>query len=187
MKSSAILALERPLLDEFGRDPKGSKIAQILSNYAREHACWRDFALFDASTYTRNLIARNEWFELLLLCWEEGQTSPIHNHAGQNCWMAVLEGEIEEEQFDCPGPFDPAQRGALPVLRSSKRFAAPKVAFINDDIALHRVSLRTSTRGASLHVYSRPIDTCNVYDESTGSVVVRRLAYHSVRGCRVTA
>jgi hypothetical protein len=37
-------------------------------------------------------------------------------------------------------------------------------------------------RGISLHLYSRPIETCNVYDEATGCVLPRKLAYHSVGG-----
>jgi cysteine dioxygenase len=181
LKASALLALDRPLLAEFERDPKGAGVARVLAAYAREHADWRDFALFDAGVYTRNLITRNAWYEMLLLCWSAGQESPIHNHAGQNCWMAVLDGEIEEQQFACP------PQGKGPVLRGSKVFTAGKVAFINDDIALHRVRPRVGTAGVSLHVYSRPIDTCNVYDEESGSVVVRSLTYHSVRGSRVIA
>jgi cysteine dioxygenase len=180
LKSSILLALEEPLLAEFGRDPKGTGVARILSGYAREHADWREFALFDTTTYTRNLIARNEWFEMLLLCWNKGQSSPIHNHAGQNCWMAVLEGEIEEQQFDAP----PGRRACSPK-GEPRLFVPGKVAFINDDIALHRVRPRSGTHGVSLHLYSRPIDTCHIYDESTGSVVSRSLSYHSIRGARV--
>jgi hypothetical protein len=183
MKAAALLDLERPLLQAFESDPTGRQVARILGGYARGEVDWRAFALFEEGTYTRNLIARNSWFEMLLLCWAEGQESPIHNHAGQNCWMAVLEGEIEELQFECP----PADRRACPVLRGSKTFTTGKVAYINDDIGLHRVRPKVGTQGVSLHVYSRPIDTCNVYDETSGAVVVRKLTYHSVRGSRVTA
>ena len=182
LKDSVLLALERPLLAELERDPKGPGIARILSAYAREHADWRDFALFDPGVYTRNLIARNAWFEMLLLCWDKGQSSPIHNHAGQNCWMSVLDGEIEEQQFDGPSP----ERRGCAVRGASKVFVPGKVAFINDDIALHRVRPRAGNAGVSLHVYSRPIDVCNVYDETSGSIVSRSLSYHSVRGNRVT-
>ena len=186
LKASALLELERPLLASFESDPKGRRVADILGAYARAHADWRDFALFEAGSYTRNLVTRNTWFEMLLLCWSPGQESPIHNHAGQNCWMAVLEGDIEEQQFDCPPESSPPASSVCSlVLRGTKTFAAGKVAFINDDIGLHRVRPRAGTAGVSLHVYSRPIDTCNVYDQETGAVVVRRLEYHSVRGSRV--
>ena len=43
---------------------------------------WRKYALFDSSKhYTRNLIATDdETFTLLLLCWNPGKESPIHDH-----------------------------------------------------------------------------------------------------------
>jgi len=44
--------------------------------------CWKKYALFDTSkNYTRNLIATDdETFTLLLLCWNAGRESPIHDH-----------------------------------------------------------------------------------------------------------
>lgn len=37
---------------------------------------------FSQDFYTRNLILRTDDFELLVLCWEPGQITPIHNHSG---------------------------------------------------------------------------------------------------------
>jgi predicted metal-dependent enzyme (double-stranded beta helix superfamily) len=181
MKIAPILALERPLIAEFERDQKGPRIAQILGDYARHNRCWNAFALFAPNAYTRNLVVRNEWFEMLVLCWDVGQTSPIHNHAGQNCWMGVLEGEIEEVQFECPKS---GESHGL-VQKGSRSFTPGKVAFINDDIALHLVRPKHGARGVSLHLYSRPIETCMLYDESTGRIAERKMAYHSVRGSLV--
>ncbi|MBL8857988.1 MAG: cysteine dioxygenase family protein [Planctomycetes bacterium] len=183
MNRQAIFDLERPLLQEFERDPKGKRIAQILADFAGSKSDWKDYALFAPKCYTRNLIARNEWFELLLLCWDAGQESPIHNHAGQNCWMTVMEGEIEELQYEYPSG---RGKGEL-VSRGGKVFAQGKVAFINDEIALHLVRPSNGKRGVSLHLYSRPIETCELYDETTGTVVVRKMAYHSIRGSLVAS
>ncbi len=43
---------------------------------------WRKYAHFDPSrNYTRNLVATDdETFTLLLLCWNPGRESPIHDH-----------------------------------------------------------------------------------------------------------
>jgi len=176
--SDPISSLQRDLQREFDHDARGARVAHILSSYAAEHADWRRFALFDPEFYTRNLIGRTEHYEMLLLCWNVGQKSPIHNHAGQNCWMAVMEGEIQETLYTpqpggAPGPL---QAG------SSRLYVPGRVAFINDDIALHRVQPAEGTRGISLHLYSKPIDVCNVYDEATGRVVESRLVYHSIEG-----
>ncbi len=173
-----ILGLQRDLVDEFARDPRGSKVARLLADYLSRHADWKRFARFDPVVYTRNLVGRNEHFEMLILCWNVGQLSPIHNHAGQNCWMGVLEGEIEETLFAPPRDGRPGPLSAL----SSKLHAFGRVGFINDDIALHRVGPTPGKRGISLHLYSKPIDECNVYDETTGRVVKSRLVYHSIEG-----
>jgi len=173
-----IQGLQDDLVREFERDPRGSRVARMLGEYASRHDDWRRFALFDPEVYTRNLVGRNEHFEMLLLCWNVGQQSPIHNHAGQNCWMGILEGEMEEILFSPPADGRP---GPLAPL-NSKVHVPGRVGFINDDIALHRVRPVAGMRGISLHLYAKPIDECNVYDEATGLVVRSRLVYHSVEG-----
>jgi len=176
--TAPIRSLQLDLSREFERDPRGAHVARILSEYTATQDDWRRYAMFHPGMYTRNLVVRNENFEMLILCWSENQSSPIHNHAGQNCWMAVLEGSIEEAQF-----WPPAGNGTAPLtVRSTKLYSPGRVAFINDDIALHRVRPTPGSRGISLHLYSKPIDVCNVYDEATGRVVETTLVYHSVEG-----
>lgn len=181
MNDTPIARLQTELTRQFERDARGTEAARILSAYARGEDDWRRFVHFDPDVYTRNLVARNDHFEMLVLCWARGQESPIHNHAGQNCWMAVLDGEIEEVQF----AFARTEPGARLVAGGSKTFVPGRVAFINDDIALHRVRPAAGGAGISLHLYSKPIDVCNLYDEHSGVVVQKRLSYHSIDGNRV--
>jgi cysteine dioxygenase len=178
MTPTAITRLQGDLIDDFRRDPRGPSAARILGAYAAAHDDWRRFVHFDPAVYTRNLVGRNEHFEMLVLCWNAGQESPIHNHAGQHCWMAVLEGEVEEIQFTPPT----GERQGCLRNGPSRIYKPGKVAYINDDIALHRVRPAPGSRGVSLHLYSKPIDVCNVYDEQTGRVVPSRMVYHSIEG-----
>jgi predicted metal-dependent enzyme (double-stranded beta helix superfamily) len=62
---------------------------------------WRQYAHFDASRhYTRNLVATDgTTFTLLLLCWNPGRESPIHNHPCKGCWMRVAEGCVQEQRY----------------------------------------------------------------------------------------
>lgn len=166
------------LVAELARDPQGKRIVPMLQRYAREHDDWREFARFDDERYTRNLVHRCGEYELLLLCWGRGQVSPIHNHAGQHCWMAVLDGELEEVHFRQDG------RGGL-VEGRTQGFDSGGVAYIADDIALHRIQPRGGP-GVSLHLYAKPIDTCEVYDPRTGRPSVVQMGYYSVRGERCT-
>ncbi|MCY2960870.1 MAG: cysteine dioxygenase family protein [Planctomycetota bacterium] len=170
-----IAALQRALSAEFDRDARGPRVAAILAEYTRLHDDWRAFAHFAPDRYTRNLVGRTAAYELLVLCWDAGQSSPIHDHAGQNCWMGVLEGRIEEVQYELP------PRGFVgPLRRLGARVYEPgKVAYISDDIALHLVRPAHGRRGVSLHLYAQPIATCHVYDEATGLVLPRELTYHT--------
>lgn len=165
----------RTLAAEFGRDPRGTRVAKILGEYAGAHHDWREWALFDPTEYTRNLVHRCGTYELLLLAWSAGQSSPIHDHSGQNCWMAVLDGEIEEVHFR-------VDEGGPPVSATPRLFRPGQVAYIADEIALHVVRPTAGTSAVSLHLYSDPIDSCRIYDPATGSVDRIDVGYHSVRG-----
>ena len=170
-------ALQRSIPAQGGR-----AVADLLSSYALSHDDWRSFALFDPVSYTRNRVAREERFELLLLCWGEGQESPIHNHEGQDCWMAVLEGRLEEVRFPMPAPghVGPLTHG------QSQVHGQGRVAFIRDEMGLHLVR-PVRGRAVSLHLYAAPYDECNVYCPETGKISRRRMVDHSVRGRLVRA
>jgi len=178
----ALDALVADLTEAFARGTPGQRIAALLGAYAREHDDWRALALWSDECYTRNEVARTDAFQLLVLCWGVGQESPIHNHEGQDCWMGVLEGGVEEVRY-CrpqevrPGPLAP---------RSAAQFEAGQVAYISDDIGLHVVrSAEPSQRAVSLHLYAAPYDHCNVYCPDTGEVSRKPLENFSCRGERL--
>jgi hypothetical protein len=41
----------------------------------------QDYMFFNQHKYARNLVEMNKHFELIVLCWESHQESPIHNHS----------------------------------------------------------------------------------------------------------
>lgn len=173
-----IATLVEDLVACFRRDERAPDAARALGGYAREHSDWRRFVNFDPGLYTRNLVARNEQFEILVLCWSPGQESPIHDHAGQHCFMAVLQGQVEELQYAFP--VAPGEGRLRPIAR--RTFAPGEVAYIHDRIALHKVRPHGGQHAVSLHLYARPIDVCQVYDEETGAVLSKQLIYHSAVG-----
>ena len=177
MNDSSLQALVRSLdhaLRESDRSG-GAKVAGLLARYSAEQGDWRDYMRFRDECYARNLVSASELFELLVICWQPGQVSPIHDHQGQRCWMAVLDGGMRETQFQAVG------RGPLRAGRTSV-FERGQVAFIQDEIALHEIAPAGVGAGVTLHLYSRPIRECRIFDRQTGQVSVRGLAYHSVEG-----
>lgn len=161
---------------EFARDPAGPGVAKLLETFSASGRDWGAYALFGESPYVRNLVHLGEHYELIVICWNVGAASPIHDHSGQRCWMGGLQGEIQETHFDVP------LAGSAPVARSTRILNPGQVAFITDEIALHEIRAVGAQRAASLHLYAQPIKTCKLYDRETGAIEERRLSYYSVQG-----
>lgn len=174
MTQSPIDALCTQIQRELAANPKGTGVAALLSAYAREQDDWEPFQVWSDERYTRNLVHRCGSYELLLLCWEPGQVSPIHDHAGQHCWMAVLDGSLEEVHFQAGDQGLVAGRSAV--------LSKGEVAFIQDEIAWHLIRPVGGQRGVSLHLYADPIDSCRVFQEACGTATTIEMGYHSVRG-----
>lgn len=180
LSTPALDTLVRALHDEFAGRARAARVSELLGAYARAQQDWREFALFSPQHYTRNLVAREAAFELMVLCWGPGQESAIHNHEGQDCWMAVLAGEIEELRYAWP-----ESEGAAPIAsQGALSFGEGDVAFIRDEMGLHlvRPAASSATGGVTLHLYSAPYDECNCYCPDTGRVTRKRLGHDSVRG-----
>jgi cysteine dioxygenase len=177
MSSSTMQALVTQLTRAFEQD-KGARAAQLLAAYATGSTDWARFASFEKDHYTRNLVARNTHFELLVLCWGAGQKSPIHDHQGQRCWMGVLDGKLVETQYRPPRP------GASRALekKHSQVFERGGVAYITDDIALHDIGGFDGSAAVSLHLYAGPIAACRIYDPLTGAVTTKVLEYDTIGG-----
>lgn len=44
----------------------------------------------------------NGKFNLMLLCWGEGHSSAVHDHADAHCFMKMLDGHLKEVRFAWP-------------------------------------------------------------------------------------
>jgi cysteine dioxygenase len=123
------------------------------------------YLYFSPEHYTRNLIHRTPLFELIAICWEPGQRSAIHNHRGQRCWMSMAYGKVQVHNFRLVRQ-DPA-RGYC-ELEPSTHFIidADRPCEVDPEEPIHQVSNPTSfgSRAVTLHVYSWPYDTCEIYD-----------------------
>lgn len=123
------------------------------------------YLYFSQEHYTRNLIHRTPLFELIAICWETGQKSAIHNHRDQSCWMAMAYGKVQVHNFRLVRK-DPA--AGLCELEPSTHFVidVDSPQEVDPQEPIHQVVNPHSfgSRAVTLHVYSRPFDTCEVYD-----------------------
>lgn len=58
------------------------------------------FLGFKAGNYSRHRVMKNEFVEMLVLCWKPGQRTPIHDHNGSHGAVFVHEGIMWETTFD---------------------------------------------------------------------------------------
>ena len=74
-------------------EPKEDPVIRcLLDHYEPDPAEVARLALFEPSKlYTRNLVAATDDFDLILLCWNPGRQSPIHDHSGSHCHMKVVQ------------------------------------------------------------------------------------------------
>lgn len=163
--------------------PEGSGPAW-LGGVRLEAASLRPYLHFARGRYTRNLVYRDARMEVLVLCWDTGSASPIHDHGGQRCWLRVLTGVMLLEDFPLlsggrePGPArlgPPRSRG--PVGEGAVDFRGP-------EDSIHRVRVLQGP-AVTLHVYVAPVEECLIFDTRRHVCFARRLGYHSVFGGRV--
>jgi predicted metal-dependent enzyme (double-stranded beta helix superfamily) len=141
------------------------------------------YLTWDRQHYTRNLIDKTPLYELVAICWEVGQGSSTHNHREQNCWMAVPIGRLMVQNYRVL--FQDLQQGKCRLERTDQVEMNPANPLAVDPKApVHRVynPAEFNARAVSLHVYSRPFDTCDVYSEEQGTCGPIRLYYNTEYG-----
>src|ERR1700674_4099943 len=75
------------------------QIARFLQSTLVAPDTLAPYLTWDRQHYTRNLIDKTPLYELIAICWEVGQGSPVHNRRDQNCWMAVPIGRLLVENY----------------------------------------------------------------------------------------
>jgi cysteine dioxygenase len=128
------------------------------------------YLTWDRQHYTRNLIDRTPLYEVMAVCWDIGQVSSIHNHRDQNCWMAVPIGRLLVENFHLVHQDLQAGRCTLEP-RNTVEMNPSHACVVDPADPVHRVvnPREFKQRAVSLHVYSRPFNTCMVYSPEQGT------------------
>ena len=133
--------------------------------------------------YTRNLIYKDARFEMMAICWEPGHISKIHNHSEQKCWMTVPIGKLWGQNFAVEELDE--SRGHC-KLRETDRFTLSdcRSASVELEEPVHQVgnAAEWNERAVSVHIYSRPFDTCLSYCTETHTFKEVQLSYDSIGG-----
>ena len=127
-----------------------STVSDYLNDYSLSDDILNEYAHFKDQKYCRNLVHKENDFEIIVVCWKAGQVAPIHGHEGEKCWMRVESG----------------------ALRVSGHLDGPA--------EIHSVENVYSDDAVSLHVYAKPFSKCDIYCLDSGTVERVELVYDSI-------
>lgn len=114
---------------------------------------------FGDTCYRRNPVCQGEWYELLCICWRDGQKSLIHNHANSTCGLRVIEGQAIELKFA-----ETAEGRARVVDQCDLEYGQ---VCCTQDRDIHQVC-NVQGNGkclVTLHIYSPPLADMQTWDE----------------------
>lgn len=163
--------LSEPLLDieSFLKQLHNASKAQYIQLLRRLEFTDQEldqYTHFSSEGYTRHCFRNTGDWEVLLLCWDVNQKTPVHAHGGQECWVMVVRGQIEENIFE--------QQDEDLSLKSNKICEQGNISYMNDEIGLHTLGAHNG-RAVTLHLYAKPIGECKIFDQEGSLIGIREM------------
>lgn len=167
-------------LRELGDVLQPVRVAATLRGVQVDERTLAPYLTWSPGRYTRNLVVRDDAFELIAICWDKDARSAIHDHAESDCAFVLHSGAITCENYRVayPDGFDNGPRDLRPTTTRTLR--AGEIDMRSGHLSVHRVGA-SDGRAVTLHVYAKPIDACRVFDED-GSSYVTPSRYDTVPG-----
>lgn len=150
---------------------------------------------FRPGTYTRNLIHRDDQLEVMALCWSPGQRTVIHTHNGQLGWMSVESGALAVINYKWLGcnASDNQNVAGLDCLAGATELDVERrevqecypggpVNTVDKVQTIHQVVVEGNEPALSVHIYSRPIESCVAFDLKSRTCYRRTLSFYSRYG-----
>ena len=133
------------------------------------------YLFWNKDHYTRNCIARDDYFELLVLCWQAGQKTRIHSHNKQECFVKVIEGSFSEDQYT----WDEQKQEMIEI--DSEFIVEGEFTSVENPALFHKLENSHPGKSISLHLYMKPITKCRVL-QADQSLKLIDLSYYSFKG-----
>ena len=154
------------------------EVKALLYNYKATRSDYARYITWTHERYTRNLIDQgNGHYNMIIMCWGSGHKAPIHSHPGANCFVRMLEGEMEEQLYSKPV----APEGRV-TLQRSRELKAGDVIHIRDDISIHSMANRSAEGAVTLHLYTPPYNTCEIFSEGSSETISAPIMYTTKGG-----
>jgi cysteine dioxygenase len=152
----------REILADASKTPERPTPGSLCERISREAERYLDRVRFDPAQYVRHPVLLWDDWEVMIIGWESGQVTPVHDHRGVMGGMAMLSGSLLEERFTTPN--------LVPSLADSRVRPEGDLCDIGPT-NLHRLIPQTP-RAVSLHLYRPPLRQMGIWNE-TGMIEIR--------------
>jgi len=172
-------------------------VLDFISGVQLKDSSLEPFVFYDDKFYTRNLVYRDPLFEVLAICWEPGQKTAVHTHNGQLCWMMMQRGTLSVVDYKWMGCDHPENQNVVGLdclagsdhihldrVRETGACAGGPILTADKLQTIHQLFNvnEMRERAVSIHIYSRPIDSCVAFDMEKQHCYRRQLSYFSKYG-----
>lgn len=122
------------------------------------------YLAFKEGNYCRHRVCRNEFAEMLVLCWRPGHRTPIHDHNGSHGAVKVYDGILWETSFH----FD-AKRG---LCYKTARECMPGTVTGADVPAIHQLGNPDVSEQnlITIHIYAPPLGVLKTYKVGSAEI-----------------
>ena len=193
-KTVSIETLVDMLKSAEGAPITSSRIADLLTSVKLDRKSLKRFIRHGDDHYMRHLIHRDRLFDIMTICWQPGQGTPIHTHNGQLGWAFGVQGVLDCTEYlykGCDRPENQNVAGLdctaggmkvkLEETNAIRCTADEGLNIVDKQVTIHSLTAPADCDEptVSFHVYSLPFDSCVVFDTARGRCERKELAFDS--------
>lgn len=155
MKNDLVRLFE--YLDGLTKRPSAAELEAAVAEADMDCDDVAEFVRFSDLDVQRKLARAGPWYHVWVMCWKNGQRSPIHDHAASVGVVRVLRGTLTETRFEL------APNGHVKAT-GSRDVAAGGVCVAQDDDLRQISNLQAGAADlVTLHVYCPPLARMTTY------------------------
>jgi cysteine dioxygenase len=165
------------LIDFLNRLPQSEltieKVTELMENVHIRHDEIEKCLNFSEDGYARNLFYKNDRFEFLVMCWDKGQLSPIHDHDQSISVEKIYSGKILCTNYRLTD-------SDTETIEETDSQLAEEGSVITGRLGeIHRIANigPSSSKAVSIHFYSPPLKRMKTFSLNSDSAQWIKLRY----------
>jgi cysteine dioxygenase len=139
-----------------------ARLSAIIDGYRPNAQDWKEYALFDPSRYTRNLVDDgNGKFSLIIQSWGPSQATSIFDMENSHCIFKCLHGELTESLYEIP-----KTEGPMHLIKETLH-GTGQVSYMSHKKGLQQLMNKSHGPSVSLHLYCPPLNESLTYSPAS--------------------